>query len=564
MGGLKFIQLAQVCEELQGIRERNKKIEKIVQFLKNLNEEEVSAGIVLLLGKPFSHPELKSFLGEATLYQLFGNEEFWRILKEKGDFGEAVYEVRSQRYPHPPSSFTVGEIYEALKEIARIEGESSQKRKKERLLELISLLSPLEVKYLIKNLIGEMRHGVKEGLIKEALLRIGKVKREEVEELILQGKPLEEIAGLVLHHPENLKEHKFTLFTPFYPMLADTAHSLSEAFQYHQGKVFVEYKLDGVRVQVHKGEGEVRIFSRHRKEVTPYLPEIIHKIEKVDSVFVVEGEVIGKGIEGKPLPFQQLMRRFQEKKSVLRIAQEIPVELYLFDILMLEGKPLFKEPYWKRREILSQLNLPFPLASSVKIKSVEEGERLLEESIKEGHEGLMVKKWDSPYIPGIRGKLWLKVKPTLTLDLVIISAEWGHGRRRRWLSDFQLGVRTEEGKFLPVGKTFKGLSDKEFEEITATLLSLKIKEEGGKVIVKPKVVVEVSFNEIQKSPHYPSGFALRFARIERIREDKIPEEADTLETLKKLYHQQFRYKGRIEERVQGYLFPSEGLESGNS
>jgi DNA ligase-1 len=222
------------------------------------------------------------------------------------------------------------------------------------------------------------------------------------------------------------------------------------------------------------------------------------------------------------------------------------VKLYVFDVLYLDGQSLISFPYVRRRQILSENAGEIPLSKQVTTDKVEEAERFLEEAMAAGHEGLMVKKINSPYTPGIRGKGWLKVKPVLEpLDLVIIAAEYGYGRRHDWLSDYYLAaLDAVTGEFLTIGKTFKGLTDAEIIKVTAQLKALTVKEEHRRVVVIPKIVVEVAYNEIQKSPKYKSGMALRFARITRLREEKTPEEADTIEKVREIYEGQFLKKGR--------------------
>jgi DNA ligase-1 len=241
------------------------------------------------------------------------------------------------------------------------------------------------------------------------------------------------------------------------------------------------------------------------------------------------------------------MRRFKRIHGIEDVAETIPVRLYLFDILYLNGESLISLPYVQRRQILAENAGGIPLTKQVITESAEEAERFLREAVDCGHEGLMAKRLNSEYTPGIRGKHWLKIKPILEpLDLVIVAAEYGYGRRREWLSDYYLAARdAETGEFLVVGKTFKGLTDSEIIEMTRRLKELAIKEEYRRVYVTPKIVVEVAYNEIQKSPKYKCGMALRFARITRIRDDKTPEEADTIQRVREIYQKQFLKKGNI-------------------
>ncbi|MEM3871199.1 MAG: ATP-dependent DNA ligase, partial [Nitrososphaeria archaeon] len=262
---------------------------------------------------------------------------------------------------------------------------------------------------------------------------------------------------------------------------------------------------------------------------------------------ILEGEVIAVDGKGNPLPFQHLMRRFKRIHGIEGAASAIPVKLFLFDILYLNGQNLTILPYLQRRQILAESVGEISLTRQIITDSVKEAEQFLKEATSSGHEGLMAKKVDSKYMPGIRGKRWLKIKPTLPpLDLVIVAAEYGYGRRREWLSDYYLAARDNNtGEFLIVGKTFKGLTDAEIIEMTERLKALAIKEEPRRVFVVPKLVVEVAYNEIQRSPKYKCGMALRFARITRIRDDKTAEEADTIQRVREIYESQFSKKGNI-------------------
>ncbi len=347
---------------------------------------------------------------------------------------------------------------------------------------------------------------------------------------------------------EGVLKLQFRIFRPVKPMLAQTAEDLDEIIKEHGGKTALEYKLDGARIQIHKSEDTVRIFSRRLSDVTLSLPEIVQLIrnEVRTGEAILEGEVVAVGEDGSPLLFQHLMRRFRRVHDIEDMVKKIPVKLYLFDILYLNGQSLIAVPYVERRKKLEEIAENLPLTKQVVISNSQEVEQFLKEAINKGHEGLVAKKLDSPYTPGIRGKRWFKIKKALEpLDLVIVAAEYGYGRRHNWLSDYYLAARDiETGEFLVVGKTFKGLTDNEFIQITKELKKLAIKEEPRRLVVVPKIVVEVMYNEIQKSPKYECGMALRFARITRIRDDKGPEEADTIQRVKEIYEKQFKAKSR--------------------
>ena len=292
----------------------------------------------------------------------------------------------------------------------------------------------------------------------------------------------------------------------------------------------------------------MRIFSRRLTDVTSSLPELVEAAKvniKADKA-IVEGEVIAVNDSGKPIPFQHLMRRFKRVRKVRDIAEKIPLRLYLFDVLFLDGESLIDLPYLQRRKVLAENVGEIPLTTQIVTEKKKQAEEFLNEAMEAGNEGVMAKKPNGIYTPGTRGKRWLKIKPILEpLDLVITAAEYGYGRRHGWLSDYYLAARdATTGKLLNVGKTFKGLTDEEMTEMTKRLKELALREEHNRVVVLPKVVVEVEFNEIQKSPKYKSEMALRFARISRIRNDKSSEDLDTIEKVRQIYERQFAKKGK--------------------
>jgi len=262
---------------------------------------------------------------------------------------------------------------------------------------------------------------------------------------------------------------------------------------------------------------------------------------------IFDGEIIALDKKTRrPLPFQDLMKRFRRIEEIEEYMDKIPVTLKLFDVIYIDGKLLIDSDYLTRREYLHKKVPEKYISKTLFSASPTQAEKLFREALNAGHEGVMLKREDSPYILGSRGKYWVKVKDKETLDLVIVGAEWGHGRRRGWLSDYYLAVLDDDtGEYVLVGKTFKGLTDEEFQYMTKRLLSIIVKDEGYRVWVKPEIVVEVDFNEIQKSPKYKSGYALRLARIKRIREDKSPDEIATLKELRELYEKQFLKKGRL-------------------
>nr|NIM45668.1 ATP-dependent DNA ligase [Nitrososphaeria archaeon]NIN53056.1 ATP-dependent DNA ligase [Nitrososphaeria archaeon]NIQ33641.1 ATP-dependent DNA ligase [Nitrososphaeria archaeon] len=398
-------------------------------------------------------------------------------------------------------------------------------------------------------IMGELRVGAVEGLILGGIAKASNISLKEVREAYMLSGEMGKIARIAIHKGrEEVRSIKIEPFNPLRPMLATSVDTLEEAFG-TRDNVAVEVKYDGARVQIHLRDGTVKIFSRRLTEVTKSLPDVVEMVKSkvYTQEAVLEGEVVGIDSRGKPLPFQYLMRRFRRILRIEEAVKKIPIELHLFDILYINGEMLIHKPYSERYLTLEKVADIQVLTERLVTEDIREAKALYQRAIEMGHEGVMVKNLESPYILGRRGKHWLKVKKVGTLDLVIIGADWGHGRRRGWLSDYYLSAyRPDTDEFEIIGKTFKGLTDQEFRSITQQLLSLKTYEKDYTVWVRPQIVVEVAFNEIQKSPTYPCGYALRLARIVRFREDKTPSEADSIQKVAELYEKQFKYKGKAE------------------
>ena len=556
-----FKALAELGEKLEATRKRLLMIDLAADFLKNLEVQEVEPAVSMILGRPFSKWSQRTLeVSWATLsgvIKRFTGIE-WSVFNEafskSGDIGSATKTIfENTKVKRQAALFEreliLIEVRRSLEAISETVGYGSR-GKKERLIEgLLSRSSPLEAKYLVKIFIGEMRTGFHEGLMEQAVAKAFQIPLKVVQEASMITGGIGEVAAIARTEGwEGLSKIGFKVFRPVSLMLAQMADNVAEALEEHGGKTAFEFKYDGARIQIHKVGDEVKVFSRRLTDVTDSLPEIVETMRgnvKVGAI-ILEGEVIAVDNTGSPIPFQHLMRRFKRVHAIEDMVESIPVKLYLFDILYLDGKSLVSSSYLQRRQTLAENAGEIPLTSQLVTDNAKEAEHFLKESMDAGHEGLMAKKLDSPYTPGIRGKRWLKIKPILEpLDLVIVAAEYGYGRRHGWLSDYYLAARdTETGEFLTVGKTFKGLTDAEIIEMTRRLKELAVKREHGKVIVVPRIVVEVAYNEIQRSPKYECRMALRFARITRIRDDKTPEEADTIQNVREIYEKQFLKKGR--------------------
>jgi DNA ligase-1 len=331
-------------------------------------------------------------------------------------------------------------------------------------------------------------------------------------------------------------------------MLAEIADDPDEVLRVHGGRTALEFKYDGARVQVHRHDGRVGIWTRRLSDVTRSLPDVVVAAQAYGGApFILDGEVVALDGAGRPLPFQELMRRFRRVHGVEALAREMPLALHFFDCLMAEGRSLVDAPYAERWAALARVTGGRDLAERILAETADTVREFSARSLAAGHEGLMAKDLKAGYEPGGRGKRWLKLKATQTVDCVIVAADRGSGRRVGWLSNYHLAVREGEG-FADVGKTFKGLTDAEFAAMTDRLRALAVSDDGYTVRVRPEVVVEVEYNEIQRSPTYRSGLALRFARIARIRNDKGPGQTTTLDELRSLYERQFATKGRAADQ----------------
>jgi DNA ligase-1 len=558
---IEFRVFAELCEKLEATSKRTMMVNLVANFLKQLNADEVEPTTSMILGQAFPKWDQRTLeVSWATLSGIIKRltniswATFSKAFSRTGDVGAAtkiMFETTKIRKQATlvEKPMTILEVRRNLETIAETAGYGSRERK-ERILEtLLGTATPLEVKYIVKVLIGEMRTGFYEGLMELAVSEAFNIPPDAVRTASMLTGDIGEVARIAkVQGKEGVLKLQFRIFRPVKPMLAQPAEDFEEIIKEHGGKTALEYKLDGARIQIHKSEQVIRIFSRRLTDVTLSLPEIVQLIrnEIRAGEAILEGEVVAVGEDGNPLLFQHLMRRFRRVHDIKDMVKKIPVKLYLFDILYLNGQSLIAVPYVERRKKLEEIAENLPLTKQVVINSSQEAEQFLKEAINKGHEGIVAKKLDSPYTPGVRGKRWFKIKKALEpLDLVIVAAEYGYGRRHNWLSDYYLAARNiETGEFLVVGKTFKGLTDNQFIQMTKELKKLAIKEEPRRLLVVPKIVVEVMYNEIQKSPKYECGMALRFARITRIRNDKGPEEADTIQRVKDIYENQFKAKSR--------------------
>jgi DNA ligase-1 len=423
--------------------------------------------------------------------------------------------------------------------VAGVSGKGAATEKRRLLYELLSRLTRDEQRFLFGLLTGEIRQGALESVVTDAVALAAGLRPEAVRRAVMMAGQLPPVARAALTEGETgLSRFAVQVFRPVQPMLAGSADDETAALS-ELGEAALEWKLDGARVQIHKAGDVVRVYSRALNDVTSAVPEVVEMARALPAKeIVVEGEVIALQPDGRPYPFQATMTRFGRRLDVERARESLPITPVLFDLLYLDGTPLLDEQYRRRFDSLvaavpSSLVIPRMITASA-----AEAEEFLAQALDRGHEGIVAKALDAAYEAGRRGRRWLKIKPARTLDLVVLAAEWGHGRRKGWLSNLHLGARNPvDGSFVMLGKTFKGLTDDMLAWQTARLQELEAARDAYTVYVRPELVVEVAFNEVQSSSQYPGGVALRFARVKRYRPDKAAAEADTIEEVKRLQHE---------------------------
>jgi DNA ligase-1 len=448
----------------------------------------------------------------------------------QGRIGVGYAAVRKARGPAAEAaSLSVAEVDAALDAIAAVEGRGAGTERQRRLSDLLGRATAEEQAFLSRLLVGELRQGALEGVLLEAVAEASGIAAEKVRRAAMLGGSLRAVATAALGAGDAaLARFGLEPFRPVQPMLAQTAESVADALA-RLGRAAFEWKLDGARVQAHRRGDAIRLFTRRGNEVTHAAPEIVEVLRALPAEeWVLDGEALALRPDGRPHPFQVTMRRFGRRLDVEALRRELPLSCRFFDCLLADGEDLTGRPASER---VSALEAALPEALRVPrlvTDAPDAAEAFLAEALARGHEGVMAKSLDEPYMAGRRGAGWLKVKPAHGLDLVVLAAEWGSGRRRGWLSNLHLGARGADGGFVMLGKTFKGMTDEILAWQTERLQQLATRREEHVVHVRPELVVEIAFDGVQRSPHYPGGVALRFARLKGYREDKRPEEADTL------------------------------------
>jgi len=500
-----------VVETSRRIAETSKRLEKtelLSSLLRQLRLGEIEIGVAFLSGRT---RQGKIGIGHRTLHEAL-------------------------RPGAERPTLEILDVDRKLEAIAATAGRGSAQLRSGLLHELFAAATEPEQRFLTGLLTGELRQGALEGIMVEAVAKASGIPLATVRRAAMMAGDIVPVARAAIEKGEaGLQEYSVQLFRPVQPMLAQTAEDMEDALA-QLGEAALEYKMDGARVQVHRSGDDVMVFSRGMNNVSAAVPEIVEVVRALPAKeLILDGEVLSLQSNGRPQPFQVTMRRFGRKLDVARMRMELPITPFWFDLLYVDGGHLLDEPQSRRFGELVRLSpetfvIPHAIASNA-----GDADEFLRKALEQGHEGVMAKALGAGYAAGSRGASWLKVKQARTLDLVILAAEWGNGRRRGWLSNLHLGARdTEKGNFAMLGKTFKGLTDEMLAWQTQELLKLEIGRDTYTVYVEPKLVAEIAFNEIQESLRYASGLALRFARVKRYRTDKQASEADTFQTVQKM------------------------------
>jgi len=521
------------------------KTRHLAAYFRSLDDDDLRRAAVFMSGRPFGPSKRRTLgLGWSSVSKAIGaisrrnDEELQGIFRKHSDLGDWAGEALAGSTANEDVS--LAEVEKTLEAIRVARGAA----KAAPLEELLRRVHPEAARFVVKIISTEMRIGLSEGLVEAAIAEAFGVPVTQVKRVHLITGDIGETAVRVKHG--QIETSTVTLFQPVRFMLASPVETAAEAFErMGADKVWTEEKYDGVRCQLHHDDGRVELFSRDLKETTSAFPELAESAPRIGHAVLFDGEVLAHR-DGRVLRFFDLQRRLGRKVVSDEMRSEVPVVLVIFDLLYLDGRPVLDEPLDERRRLLEGLGLehPFLLARLEEATSPDDLDRIFADTRERGNEGLMVKDPKSPYTPGRRGLAWLKLKrPLATLDVVVTAVEWGHGKRKGVLSDYTFAVTdTSTGRLVNVGKAYTGLTDAEIAEMTKRFLAITLEDRGWARVVKPEVVLEVAFDSIQHSGRHASGYALRFPRIVRIRDDKPVDEIDTLDRVAGLYERYFGKK----------------------
>lgn len=604
-----FSTFVDTCELIRLTPSKNKKVDLISGYISCLHEDSLHIAVLFLSGKTFPRGSSHNLnIGFRTIFQSLleisnlNDADIRKIHLEHGDIGtiaehavskKQVVTLFNQSESIGGEQLTLSAVATQLKKIANLKGPRSNNDKKNILKALLIRCSPLEAKYLIKIISNEMRMGSYEGLVELAIAKAFDKAVGNVRDAMLASGDIANVA--LLSKRNSLNTVTIEPFVPMSFMLADVMFTASEIIEYFEKPLFCEYKYDGIRVQMHKFKNQCRLYSRNLEDISYAFPELVEsalltrirkeerhqkketqdigEIDGPDDIdFILDGELIAFK-NNKPLHFQELQKRLRRKNMTKDILSEIPIRYVVYDIMFYGKERVIKETLENRKNLLSLFLFKDSIiinAQSDIIASADEVDSIFRKSKENGHEGLVIKDPSSQYHPGKRGRYWIKLKEELdTIDAVIVMAEYGHGKRAGTLSDYTLAVRDFGSKpgidmvgpesgdpiydgLKIIGKAYSGLSNKEIDYMTNKLRSLIIRDEGNRIVVKPEIVLEVSFDTIQKSNRHDGGYALRFPRVKNIRYDKELKDIDALEKIKSIYENQFHTKSKIEQKNNGF------------
>jgi len=564
--------LAAVAEAIGATTKKTEKVRLLAEYFRSRTVDEAATSAVFLSGRAFpAWEEVTLQVGGAQLWRVVGalarksESQMTAAYRRHGDLGAAAYEVLRSDAP-AESNLSVLQIADAFRAIARASGPAA---KSALVKSLLQQATAIEAKYIVKIITGELRIGLKESLVEEAIAKAFGSAPAEVQRANMLLGDIGETLRLAV--AGRLAEARLRLFHPIGFMLASPVENAGEAFACFDHAA-IEDKYDGIRAQAHVGEGDARLFSRTLDEVTESFPELVAPLAAFAEKLVLDGEIVAwDSAEHRALPFSELQKRLGRKKVSAALQREVPVAYVVFDVLYAGEELVIDRPLRERGALLDRIfaaprepvtvpatdvqsRLTFepaveadadtsPLAPVIRapVAAADSAQQLagmFEKARERGNEGLMIKDPESPYTPGRRGRAWLKLKRELaTLDVVVTAVEWGHGKRAGVLSDYTFAVRDGD-KLLNVGKAYSGLTDAEIAAMTQWFLEHTLADQGFARLVETKIVLEVAFNAVMRSDRHASGFALRFPRILRLRDDKSPEEINTLETVKEIYERQ--------------------------
>jgi DNA ligase-1 len=493
--------IVDTSEAVAATRSRSAKIEALAACIARMEHDEAAVGAGFLAGEP---RQRRMGVGWASLREL------------------------------PPAAteptLTVTAVDAAFERLAGLAGSGSQAERRRLLGELFAAATGREQEFLRRLVLGDLRQGALQSIVTDAVAKAAGIPQAEVRRALMLLGDAGDLARIALSEGvEGLRQVRLQVGRPVQPMLAGTAPDLGAALERIRPAA-LEWKLDGARIQVHRSGHDVGVYTRSLDDVTGSVPEIVEAVLALDAdPLVLDGEAIALRPDGRPHPFQITGSRFGSRRSVDELRRSTPLTPFMFDVLHANGDDLLDLPGSERAERLAAIVPEVMRVPRLVVESDDAAAAFQADALARGHEGVLVKSLDAPYAAGRRGAGWIKVKPRHTLDLVVLAAEWGHGRRRGWLSNLHLGARADDGSgFVMLGKTFKGLTDELLGWQTEKLLELETRREGITVHVRPELVVEIAFDGVQTSPRYPGGVALRFARVLRYRDDKRADEADTL------------------------------------